>query len=259
MHRSLAALATAVLVALLAAGWAAAGDPLARARHAWDTFKSPSGYGANSSTGSRLTGGLGSNRYDFYRVALDEFAVHPVGGIGADNYAEQYLAHGRSDETPRYPHSVELRTLAETGIAGALLALLGLGAALVACWRALARSPDLLARAVAAAAAAGFVYWVRPRLVRLVLGVRGPGGVSVRAARPRLRAGAPVSKGTSRCQPHSRTALPAGAARGRTARPRCDSVPDGALAEQAAGPERGRHLAAGTPARVRSASRTRRG
>jgi tetratricopeptide (TPR) repeat protein len=159
VHRAVAALAVAALVVVLAGGWAAAGDPLTRARHAWDTFKSPKGYGADTSTGSRLTSGLGSSRYDFYRVALDEFAAHPVVGIGADNFAEPYLAHGRSDETPHYPHSVELRTLAQTGTVGALLAILGLGAALLACARAIRRSPDLLARAIAAAAVAGFAYW----------------------------------------------------------------------------------------------------
>ncbi len=159
VHRGVAAVAVAALVVLLAGGWAAAGDPLTRVRHAWDTFKSPRGYGADTTTGSRLASGLGSNRYDFYRVGLDEFAAHPVGGIGADNFAEAYLAHGRSDETPRYPHSVELRTLADTGAVGALLAVVGLGAALVACRWAIVRNPDPLARAVAAAAVAGFAYW----------------------------------------------------------------------------------------------------
>jgi tetratricopeptide (TPR) repeat protein len=160
VHRGVAAVAVVLLVALLAGGWAAAGDPVTRVRHAWDTFKSPAGYAANSTTGSRLTSGLGSSRYDFYRVALDEFAAHPLLGIGADNFAEPYLAHGRSTETPRYPHSVEMRTLAQTGLVGTLLAVLGLGAALLAGWRAFARNPDPLARAVAAAAVAGFAYWV---------------------------------------------------------------------------------------------------
>jgi tetratricopeptide (TPR) repeat protein len=159
-HRAVAAVAVTVLVVLLAGGWAAAGNPAARARHAWDTFKSPRGYAANSTTGSRLASGLGSSRYDFYRVALDEFAAHPLLGIGADNFAEPYLAHGRSTETPRYPHSVELRTLVQTGLVGALLAVVGLVGALLAAWRALARRPDPLARAVAAAAVAGFAYWV---------------------------------------------------------------------------------------------------
>jgi tetratricopeptide (TPR) repeat protein len=161
--RSRAALtvcAIAALVALIAGGWVAAGDPAARIHHGWETFKSVRGYGANGS-GARLTSGLGSNRYDFYRVALNEFAAHPVAGIGADNFQQQYLRHGRSYETPRYPHSVELRTLAQTGVIGALLALAGLGAALLAAGRAMWRSRlgRVLEADVAAAALAGFAYW----------------------------------------------------------------------------------------------------
>jgi tetratricopeptide (TPR) repeat protein len=162
VHRSLAALAVTLLVALLAGGWVAAGDPIARVRHAWDTFTSVRGYGANAS-GSRLVSGLGSNRHDFYRVALDEFAAHPLIGIGADNFQEQYLAHGRSTETPRYPHSVELRTLTETGTLGSLIAVVGLAAALLAGARASRRRSsaerDPLAAPVAIAALAGFAYW----------------------------------------------------------------------------------------------------
>lgn len=192
LHRSVGALAILALVLILAGGWAAAGDPLTRVEHGWQSFKG--GYAANSTPGNRLVSGLGSNRYDFYRVALDEFAAHPMLGIGADNYAQQYLRHGRSTETPHYPHSVELRTLVETGLVGVLLALAGLAAALLAGARAV-RGPaplvrtgaaggalplegtdaaggsaaleersaasvsDPLARAVAAAALAGFAYW----------------------------------------------------------------------------------------------------
>ena len=157
MHRALGALALAALVAVLVGGLVAAGNPITRIRHGWDSFKG--GYGANSTTGNRLVSGLGSNRYDFYRVAIDEFLAHPLVGIGADNFQQQYLAHGRSEETPHYPHSIELRTLTQTGLLGTLLALGGLLAALTAAWRAL-RSPDQLARAVAAAAIGGFAYWV---------------------------------------------------------------------------------------------------
>jgi tetratricopeptide (TPR) repeat protein len=161
VHRAVSVVAIATLVAVVGAGLAAAGNPVTRVRHGWETFKA--GYSANSS-GSRLTSGLGSNRYDFYRVALDEFVAHPLLGIGADNFQQQYLVHGRSEETPRYPHSVELRTLVETGLVGALLAVAGLGAALVAGARALGfdrrRSVDVLGRDVAAAALAGFAYWL---------------------------------------------------------------------------------------------------
>ncbi len=151
------AAAVVTLVAIVAGGLVAAGNPIARVESGWRTFKG--GYAADSSTGSRLVSGLGSSRYDFYRVALDEFLAHPLVGIGADNFQQQYLAHGRSEETPRYPHSIEMRTLAQTGLIGTLLALVGLGAALLAGARAL-RRPDPLARAVAGAALAGFAYWV---------------------------------------------------------------------------------------------------
>jgi hypothetical protein len=156
------AIASATLVAVLAGGWAAAGDPLARLEHGWATFKR--GYSANRHTGSRLTSGLGSNRYDFYRVALDEFRAHPLLGIGADNFQQQYLLHGRSHETPHYPHSLELRTLTQTGLAGTSLALIGLAAALLAGARAAlsrsARRADPLGAGVAAASLAGFAYWL---------------------------------------------------------------------------------------------------
>ncbi len=166
VRRGIAAVALATLLAvvvgaLVVAGNGVGGDGMGgnlftRVHRAWDSFKG--GYTAEATGSNRLLGGLGSNRYDFYRVALNEFVAHPVLGIGADNFAQQYLLHGRSDETPRYPHSVELRTLSQTGLVGALLAVVGLGAALLAGWRAMRRS-DPLARTVAAAALAGFAYW----------------------------------------------------------------------------------------------------
>ncbi len=157
VHRGGAALAVLTLVVILTGGVVATGNPLKRIEHGWHTFKV--GYGADSAGGNHLVSGLGSNRYDFYRVALDEFATHPLLGIGADNFQQQYLLHGRSNETPHYPHSVELRTLAETGLIGTLLALVGLAAALLAAARGL-RGSDPLGRAVVAAALAGFGYWV---------------------------------------------------------------------------------------------------
>jgi tetratricopeptide (TPR) repeat protein len=129
LHRVGALAAALVAVGAIVAGLAVAGDPVARIRDGWHSFRG--GY-AESSAGSRLVGGLGSNRYDFYRVALDRFAAHPLEGIGADNFSQDYLVARRSDETPRYPHSVELRTLSETGIVGALLLGGALAAALAA-------------------------------------------------------------------------------------------------------------------------------
>jgi len=149
--------AAVITLVVVLVGGLALGKPVTRLENGWHSFKG--GYTADSTTGSRLVSGLGSNRYDFYRVALNEFLAHPLVGIGADNFQQQYLAHGRSNETPHYPHSVELRTLSQAGLVGALLALVGLGAALLAAARAL-RSVDPLARAAAGAALAGFGYWL---------------------------------------------------------------------------------------------------
>jgi O-Antigen ligase len=156
VHRGTAAVALAALVAVLAVGLAAAGNPVSRVEKAWHSFKG--GY-TTEGGGDRLISGLGSNRYDFYRVALDEFTTHPLAGIGVDNFQQQYLRRGHSEETPRYPHSVELRTLVETGLIGTVLALIGFGAALLGAARGI-RGPDRLGAAVAAAALAGFGYWV---------------------------------------------------------------------------------------------------
>lgn len=158
VRRGLAALGVLMALVLVVGGVVAVGRPIGRVEHAWNTFTSIKGYAANGANESRLTSGFGSDRYDFYRVAWHEFLAHPVLGIGADNFAEQYLRLGRGGETPRYPHSVELRTLAETGVIGAIVALVGMAASMVAIRMALkARSP--LSKTVAGAAVAGFGYW----------------------------------------------------------------------------------------------------
>ncbi len=152
---------TAVVVAgaILGAagGLVAIGEPVDRLDNAWHSFKG--GYDDNAVGGSRLASGLGSNRYDFYRVALDVFADHPVAGVGADNFFQDYLQRGHSDETPRNPHNLALRTLAQTGLVGTLLLLTALLAALAAGWRAM-RGADPLSAAVAGGAVLGFLYWV---------------------------------------------------------------------------------------------------
>src|SRR5207237_4742765 len=56
-----------------------------------------------------------------------EFSRHPLLGIGSRGFEVAYLQHRRSDETPIRAHSLELDTLAETGLAGAVLLALALG------------------------------------------------------------------------------------------------------------------------------------
>src|SRR5205085_1524736 len=70
---------------------------------------------------------VGSNRYDSWRVALDEFAHHPLLGIGSRGFGTAYLQHRRTDENPTRSLSIELDTLSETGLVGFALLLAALG------------------------------------------------------------------------------------------------------------------------------------
>ena len=98
---------------------------------------------------------LGSNRYDFWRVALDEFRDHPLDGIGARGFGPAYLVAGRSTETPARAHSVELDALSELGVPGFLLLVVALGGPLVVCFRRLR-----LREPTATAAFAASAYWI---------------------------------------------------------------------------------------------------
>ncbi|MCC6803231.1 MAG: O-antigen ligase family protein, partial [Anaerolineae bacterium] len=83
-------------------------------------------------------------RFDLWRGALDIAAGHPVLGVGPGEFGRAYRLY----RDPTYvdnrlgtAHNVYLNTLAETGIAGALVAL-GLGALLLRSWWRLWRSAE---------------------------------------------------------------------------------------------------------------------
>lgn len=157
LHRAGRLAAAAVFAVGLVGGLVAVGDPVDRLDRAWTSFQG--GYAEDSGSGNRLASGLGSNRYDFYRVALDGFTAAPLVGQGAESFRQSYLRDGTSTETPRYPHSVELRVLGELGLVGALLLLLWLGGAAWAAARAV-RAGDPLTRAVVAGALGVTGYWL---------------------------------------------------------------------------------------------------
>ena len=69
---------------------------------------------------TRLVSGAGT-RYDYWRIALDAFADHPLNGVGAGNYDRPYFRARRTTEDIRQPHSFELQELAELGIVGGAL------------------------------------------------------------------------------------------------------------------------------------------
>ena len=153
-HRVLGFVALLALVAALAGGAGAFAATVDRPGHfladKWRSFKTL----PTTQQGSSHLFSLGSNRYDFWRVALHTFEHHPLAGIGGRGFAAVYLQEGRSIETPQRAHSLELDELSETGIVGFVLLALGLGLPLGV---ALVRARRSLLRASLAAAG---VYWL---------------------------------------------------------------------------------------------------
>ncbi len=150
---SFLALAGAVAVALavalaLSGGWV---------NDRWDDFRTSS-YDAVEAGDTRLLGSLGSGRYDFYRVSLKEFGDHAVAGVGVENFAGPYLRERRTEEAPRYPHSLAFSLVVSLGIVGVLLFVGFLVAALGGFARVRMRgtSPE---RGLAVGALGGFGIW----------------------------------------------------------------------------------------------------
>ena len=156
VNRVAAGLAILAAFAGVAAGLAAShGRPDRSIARYWDRSH---GYHAAAAGSSRFAQ-AGTNRPDFWRVALDGFAAHPLGGLGQDNYGDYYLRHRRTDEQPRWTHSVELRLLTHTGVVGALLFAAFLVAGLLAALRGRKRAGPL-ASGAAAIALLPLVVWL---------------------------------------------------------------------------------------------------
>lgn len=130
------------------------GDPVHDVSVSWQSFKK-GGEGAVAGQ-SRFTS-AGTNRYDFWRVAWGLVGDRPIGGVGSANFQQDYLAKAHSAEQPRYPHSLELGVVSQTGIVGALLLGGFLVSAGVAVLRGRRASPE--AAATIAGAATVFGYW----------------------------------------------------------------------------------------------------
>jgi hypothetical protein len=108
---------------------------------------------ATGATNQRFAS-LGSNRYGYWRVAIDTGVDHPLAGVGASGFRVAWLEHRDVDENVRDAHSLELETFAELGLVGvALLAALLGGVALSA------RAAHRVDPALAAGPAAALTAW----------------------------------------------------------------------------------------------------
>ncbi len=98
---------------------------------------------------------VSSNRYAYWRVALDSVAEHPVAGVGSGGWAAEWLRRRRVDEGARDAHSIELETLGELGIVGFGLLLAAFGGVAASAAELQRRDPGL-----AAGACAGLTVWL---------------------------------------------------------------------------------------------------
>jgi hypothetical protein len=109
----------------------------------------PEGVGPRPGASATRLSSTDSNRYSYWKVALETFADHPLRGHGSGSFAVDWLRERDVPEVVRDAHSLELETAAELGIVGlALLTLL-----IVAVVGAAMRAP-------AAAPIAGLTVWL---------------------------------------------------------------------------------------------------
>ena len=107
------------------------GGPQTIAQKGWDSFaaKSPSYHG---DLRKRLFTFSGSGRVDHWRVALDDYAEHPVVGSGAGSWEHYWNVHRKTAHKVRDAHNLYLEVLAELGPIGLALLAVALGVPLVA-------------------------------------------------------------------------------------------------------------------------------
>jgi hypothetical protein len=73
----------------------------------------------DASTGStRLFSTTPEERFDYIRVGLHLWSGSPLVGVGAGDFARRYDALKRFPKHSQYAHSLEVRTLSETGVIG---------------------------------------------------------------------------------------------------------------------------------------------
>jgi hypothetical protein len=132
---------------------------------------------ATGATNQRFAS-LGSNRYGYWRVAIDAGADHPFKGVGASGFRVAWLAHRKVDETVRDAHSLELETFAELGLVGVAILAVLLGAVALSIRAAHRVDPVLVAGPAAALTAWAFHSaidwdWEMPALTLIAVVLAG--------------------------------------------------------------------------------------
>lgn len=178
LPRAAGALLILAVASGLVAGLVAVGDPVGRVSDQYDAFTKLQPV----TEGSRFTSG-GGNRYDYWRIAWGQFTDHPIYGIGAGNFDTTYFVERRTDEDVRQAHSIELQTLGDTGLIGAIL----LGTALVAILigavrRGVAAHREGIGIGLSVAATGMFLVWLAQTSVDWLHLIPGLTGIALGAA-----------------------------------------------------------------------------
>ncbi len=128
------ALVAAVLVGVTGGLVAVHGNPAHELQVKWREFKSLQ---TTTGTATRYTS-TGGQRYDLWRVALNELRANPFGGVGEGGYQFDYYIQRASNRNLDDPHGVLFQIGGELGGVGLLLFLLiplGLLGSLRRWWR----------------------------------------------------------------------------------------------------------------------------
>lgn len=178
-RRAPAAALVALVVLAIGVGAVAVNDPAHAVSRQWSAFTKLE---STASQRTRFLSG-GGNRYDYWRIAIDEFKAQSVHGVGAGSYQFAYFKERRTTEDIRQPHSLELQALAELGLVGGLLVAAFIGAVLLGlARRALAaRRPGPEAGLVVAAGGI-FVVWLVHTSVDWIHLIPGVTGAALAAA-----------------------------------------------------------------------------
>jgi O-antigen ligase/polysaccharide polymerase Wzy-like membrane protein/tetratricopeptide repeat protein len=153
-------------------------DPLGKVSNQYEDFTELK----PADAGSRFTSG-GGNRYDYWRIAWDQFGDHPLNGIGAGNFDRTYFLERRTSEDVRQAHSIELQTLGDLGLVGAILLAGFLVAVFLGAWkRSRALRPGEPGAAVILAAIGTFVVWLAQTSVDWLHLIPGLTGIALGAA-----------------------------------------------------------------------------
>ena len=185
----------AVVLAAVAGGLVAAGNPATFAREKWDEFRT-----LEDTLGPTRLTAAGGQRYDLWRIAWHDFKSAPVQGTGAGSYPTSYYRERATDRNLDNPHSLLFTLLAETGLVGTLLFAVFLGGLVVAgatAWRDAPTAARRLASGIAAGGAVvlgqGFVDWTWLIPGAAAIGFFAVGlGVAVLGPDPRSRSAPPT-------------------------------------------------------------------